>query len=952
MYKNNKSVLKLIILFLIIGLLFMPIYVLFNFESAYAQESTTSSLDMICEEMTQDFVLDINGVEQNISNYPNYLNERYRLDVKNFDVKNLADEWILRIIPIRLFKEKYEDYFYLGDAYGFYFDYDSSSNTYLIYLIKHCYCYESGNFSRCITPLYYEKYVFNENTEEVSLVYLDYYEPIVNQNNQIIGQHHYCHYQRYSDYEKIFLKDINFTGSLYNECHKNIGEDGYDAQTDKGGFFVGNQYYFSGVSIKEGNADFMFELFKIGIGYIPLGNSVVVGDAINIITFATELNKFAQDAQQDFRETVSNKDMSKYIRLENMYADEQIREYGNLLKNAGTLFSSDNSSNAVLFGINNHDYVTNIFTINYSNHNNKWNTRFSGKIALSIVKEKDNLLGSTVEEIAKVESNDWCYTLECGEKTELLLDEEIPFYILNDAKNKAYFIAPENGIYTLSTKGNVESDIISSQGEISNIGENNKRLVVNLKKGDNLLFDIVKKEYTGSHIINIRIEFTPTKIGLDESTELTIAPNQREFVVFDNVEAQLSAFDFRIDGLENGTLDILEKRIKYSKYHLQGKDIHGSIFSENYKYFIGIKNNTEETVKVYVTIDNINSLEQPSEKEVNILDKKIIAIKSNYNSGVAISANSNSLITLKLYDENNKLLQSSAGNPIIRYDIEKGKEYYLMVQNFDYVDSNVVLSMEFDATELEIGKNNIGKASKDTLYMFHNYDLEAEYNIVSNGSFALCDNDFNNISVNNDGSYTLMNNQNYYFILLSDVEALEVTVNINYLEKTTGTYNDRGFQYIKYVPSRTAAYKVNGVLDYSWYNSELQKCNAYLTSGNDYYLKIEGSPLEEFNVKITINRNEIRIGQAVNVYAGYYCFNVEETGIYKIRTFCTNGVSSTISLYSSEEEPLMHEGMLAENICADVNAYEIELNKGLYYINIKSTNRVMIGLFISKGGKL
>lgn len=67
MYKNNKSVLKLIILFLIIGLLFMPIYVLFNFESAYAQESTTSSLDMICEEMTQDFVLDINGVEQNIS---------------------------------------------------------------------------------------------------------------------------------------------------------------------------------------------------------------------------------------------------------------------------------------------------------------------------------------------------------------------------------------------------------------------------------------------------------------------------------------------------------------------------------------------------------------------------------------------------------------------------------------------------------------------------------------------------------------------------------------------------------------------------------------------------------------------------------------------------------------------------------------------------------------------
>lgn len=110
-----------------------------------------------------------------------------------------------------------------------------------------------------------------------------------------------------------------------------------------------------------------------------------------------------------------------------------------------------------------------------------------------------------------------------------------------------------------------------------------------------------------------------------------------------------------------------------------------------------------------------------------------------------------------------------------------------MVQNFDYVDSNVVLSMEFDATELEIWKNDIGKASKDTLYMFHNYDLEAEYNIVSNGSFALCDNDFNNISVNNDGSYTLMNNQNYYFILLSEVEALEVTVNINYLEKTTGT---------------------------------------------------------------------------------------------------------------------------------------------------------------------
>ena len=75
---------------------------------------------------------------------------------------------------------------------------------------------------------------------------------------------------------------------------------------------------------------------------------------------------------------------------------------------------------------------------------------------------------------------------------------------------------------------------------------------------------------------------------------------------------------------------------------------------------------------------------------------------------------------------------------------------------------------------------------------------------------------------------------------------------------------------------------------------------------------------------------------------------MEEPGTYKIRMSCSNGISSTISLYNSEGQPLSKDGIQSVNICADEKAYEIELAAGTYYVALQvNEGNYRVGVIIS-----
>lgn len=105
-----------------------------NTTITYAEENA-EDLVSICAKYTEELSGYFDGTKE-LTDYENYVDERFQVGSK-FNKDNSAqlttDEWLLEFIPKQLFEEKPSDYFYVGKAYGFYFD--ITTHTYFIYFL-------------------------------------------------------------------------------------------------------------------------------------------------------------------------------------------------------------------------------------------------------------------------------------------------------------------------------------------------------------------------------------------------------------------------------------------------------------------------------------------------------------------------------------------------------------------------------------------------------------------------------------------------------------------------------------------------------------------------------------------------------------------------------------------------------------------------------------------------
>lgn len=920
--------------FMLIIMIIFSMIMLSSFENTYAETTSSDALLTKLKQMTEDLEIKVNNQTVNITNYSSYLNSRFQLENKHYDVRDIADEWILEIIPIELFKLK-QEYFYIGSKYGFYVNYNNSSNNYLVYLIRNKLDYSNGLFYRSIEPLYYEQYVFNEDTETVSLVYMDYYiypDSIYNPDVKV----HYYHYRKHSDYEKLYLKDVNFTGSLYNENHPNIDEIGYDKYKDNGGYFAGSRYRFKGVSTQSGKFDFADAVLQIGLGYIPLGTSgLSVCDVINVVTSINELVKFSNNAVNDFRGEISNEALYKNDKFLGMLRDKQIRKFGKPIKYSATQFQTNNTKDAVLLGVNNDYYARNEWLINYYDQSDMWNTRFVGNVSLDIVKEVGTIDGSRVVEIAKDISpvTPCTYTINNGEEIQINENEEDQLYILNDAKHRVSFTAPENGEYTIKTFGDIKNDLTAQSpqyGAASSIDNGiNKSLKVKLKKGEIIKLDVTKQSYSGSGYIGILIKYAPEEIVKGETKEFTLAPNEKE--IFEYVsDVGMGAFNFSVVSPQPISLEILQST--YSKYYINGINIEGSMITNNEEmYYIVITNNSTENITVVVSLEAVAEIEPTNSLELNVLDKKVLILSAPYSSGVSIDVDSEAPINMKLYNENNELinLNQSSAAPVIKQSIEKNKKYYLVVENYSYRLRNAKVFVSWDAYNLSLGSNSLQDVTVDEMYVYKNKKLDAQFVVSSNGNFAVYNKEFNVVAEDSEGCYTFLSEELYYLISQSQVDNCNINIQLNYTEGTSGIYSENGYKFIKYIPSRTSMYKVEGATNYVWYSEDLQLCRAYLYEGVTYYLRIEGIPSEQYDIKIEMNRTRLPLTMGVERNAGQYYFIIEKQGNYTFKTFRNSDiVSSDLSIYDENGKEY------CKNLCTDLSTLELTLSPGKYYLDL------------------
>lgn len=221
----------------VVTLLFVPNRVF----AAAADSLSAMTWQDECAEFTSQEVIEINGAKYKITDYPSYINEHFEIG-QTHETDDIYDEWIFSIVPQSLFDNPGQ-YSYLGQYYGFLLDYNDKEDIYFLYLYttnhgkaKDEYGnYIDGHYETRINPIYYENYRYNKDVGQVQL-------------ERNIDENGYSLYKRLSDYKKLYLHNVSFGASVYNEHHLNFGDEEYVAATDDGAFFIGTYYGYKGVS--------------------------------------------------------------------------------------------------------------------------------------------------------------------------------------------------------------------------------------------------------------------------------------------------------------------------------------------------------------------------------------------------------------------------------------------------------------------------------------------------------------------------------------------------------------------------------------------------------------------------------------------------------------------------------------------------------------------------------
>lgn len=853
-------------------------------------EYDEQSILALCKQVTGDNTFwDNNNRELKLEEYPDYITERF--ETSNFYNENtqIYDEWITKIVPIQLFEQKMQDFLYVGDAYGFYFDYDKSEDTFLVFFIKpDINMYSSGQLRYRVEPFYYEKYKFNQDNN-LSILYYG--------NN---SQHYFREYYKV---KKLYLKDISFSGSLYNQFHLNQGEDGYIDENDNGGYFVGNRYVFSGVSTQTGKNEFSETVLKTTVGYIPIVGDVV-GKATNVNDIVKGIVDYIEASSRDYRVIKSNND-DFGVELDELDAVSQIEKYGYLLKDSYTYLKTPNNENAVLLGINNGCYAQNTFLVNYADHRNKWDTLFVSQISLDIVEEEntESITDSTIKVLKTgVTSNDYYYNLNNNEEFQIDENGSLDLYILGNAELKLNFVAPVNSAYTFSGYNN-EDIIVEVLNQNVVFKDLDNKLIVDLENNETCRLKLESVEGEGVYKFTINCMFTPEKLNLNVPLQRTIKPSETEYLLIYNDEG--SPFDLSI--ISNNEVEAglyLDNRENIIGSLLSGELLEPSYYLfDNRNYYLAIHNYSNVDSLATVELKNVNTLKMGEENTFEISDSKYFKYSPIVTSEYKFEFSSDGLYEIEIYDEDNKFLAGTPDNKAeISHLLEGEHVYNVLVKNISHDESLVKILVNPNPVNINIGSNILYQFTSENCYKLVP-NISANYLIsLTDNDFIIYDSQWQTVCASN-GNYYLEKQGNYFIVVNGSPEE-EFTLNVDlcYTTQESGIVPDSGEIVVKFIPNKSVKYEVDGAENVEWYDSNLIESGAYLIKDKVYYVKIKGQANTEYVIRQGKEYTQISVNRLVNLFEGSYTFTIQSAGNYVIMFYCgKNTVDFTLYNESGEE---------------------------------------------------
>lgn len=288
---------------------------------------------------------------------------------------------------------------------------------------------------------------------------------------------------------------------------------------------------------------------------------------------------------------------------------------------------------------------------------------------------------------------------------------------------------------------------------------------------------------------------------------------------------------------------------------------------------------------------------------------------------------------------------------IMHFDTKSPVPFDLVCDNIYYIkfDSENPVTADSSAVNIEavikptpgtlpLGQNTIWQSLYNQIYAINNVRAEAyyEFRVGGNLSVEVYDENLQLISQTQNGVITayLEAGKKYFAVLYGVPDEYTINIKVQSTAQLSGKLNDKGNVYIEYTPKFNAKYKVVGAQNYTWYNQDMV-LTSMLKAGVLYYLKITGTPSDDYGVVISPDVMKITSGARYQLDSQLYELEIASNAHIK-----TRNATSEFEIYDITLTEILMRGS------ADNEPKYLDLPQGTYYmfLTVKSGDKVSFEL--------
>lgn len=529
-------------------------------------------------------------------------------------------------------------------------------------------------------------------------------------------------------------------------------------------------------------------------------------------------------------------------------------------------------------------------------------------------------------------------TIKLYSNNKLVLEEDKleDVYAFAEKTCPISFTAPSNGIYTIETYGDVKNEFICDIGEIENKADSiNQKLIVELKEGDVLNFE-TKNVSLLKKIYQIKAEFTPTEITLGETKSLTIRAGEEEYVAFYPTNNDGFIYTLSSVGDYFSAVYLNSRNNIVSSESNQYKQTNAIATGVVGKYFISIMNNSDNDISIGISLSASSTLPIGQTNDTVIGHNGLYKLTSRP-AACFMVFRTISLAPTKttLLDENLISLRTSdvALDSNFGYVLEQNKTYYLLINSQNLYDVIAQISIEENPIALVLGNNSFSKTNNSMTCKFTT-KTSAEYSFGASDNIKLSVYSSSWEIVNTqDGKYFLNGETTYYIVARGSASAFNLSISFDYTESFNGLVGPNGYKFIRFIPSITDFYDVNGISECVWLTNSLSNHYGVLYANQTYFLKITDDANAAYDIDILRRALIIQENYQLILSARLYLINIADADDYVFITTKANGVTATFNILNSQRQIVFSDIEVG-------GEYIAHLDAGANYVEITSTDSV------------